>query len=61
MPGWNFAEVWEVVAEQIPDAQAQVHGETRRTWAEFDRRANGVAATLLDRGVTDQDKVAQYL
>ena len=50
MPGWNFAEVWEVVAEQIPDAQAQVHGDRRVTWAEFDRRANGVAATLLDRG-----------
>ncbi|MBN2621881.1 MAG: hypothetical protein JXA83_00875, partial [Acidimicrobiales bacterium] len=25
MPGWNFADVWEVIAEQIPDAQAQVH------------------------------------
>ena len=38
MPGWNFADVWEVVAEQIPDAQAQVHGDRRVTWAEFDRR-----------------------
>ncbi|MGH9258833.1 MAG: acyl-CoA synthetase [Acidimicrobiales bacterium] len=61
MPGWNFADVWEVIAEQIPDAQAQVHGDRRVTWAEFDRRANGVAATLLDRGATEQDKVAQYL
>jgi fatty-acyl-CoA synthase len=61
MPGWNFAEVWEVIAEQIPDAQAQVHGDRRVTWGELDRRANGVAATLLDRGATDQDKVAQYL
>ena len=24
MPGWNFAEIWEVVAEQIPDAPAQI-------------------------------------
>ena len=61
MPGWNFADVWEVVAEQIPDAQAQVHGDRRVTWAEFDRRANGVAATLLDAGASEQDKVAQYL
>jgi 3-oxocholest-4-en-26-oate---CoA ligase len=61
MPGWNFADVWEVVAEQIPDAQAQVQGDRRVTWAEFDRRANGVAATLLDRGAAEQDKVAQYL
>ena len=61
MPGWNFADVWEVIAEQIPDAQAQVHGDRRVSWSEFDRRANGVAATLLDRGAAEQDKVAQYL
>ncbi len=61
MPGWNFADVWEVIAEQIPDAQAQVHGDRRVTWAEFDRRANGVAAALLHGGATEQDKVAQYL
>jgi 3-oxocholest-4-en-26-oate---CoA ligase len=61
MSGWNFADVWEIVAEQIPDAQNQVQGDRRLTWAEFDRRANGVAHTLLDRGVAEQDKVAQYL
>ena len=61
MSGWNFAEVWETVAEQIPDAPCQVQGDRRLTWAEFDRRANGIAATLLDRGATEQDKVAQYL
>ena len=33
MPGWNFADVWEVIAEQIPDAPAQVHGDRRVTWA----------------------------
>ncbi|MGV3758140.1 MAG: acyl-CoA synthetase [Actinomycetota bacterium] len=61
MPGWNFADIWEVVAEQIPDAQAQVQGERRITWAEFDRRANGVAQAMLDAGVEEQEKVAQYL
>jgi fatty-acyl-CoA synthase len=61
MPGWNFADVWEVVAQQVPDAQAQVQGDRRITWAEFDRRANGIAQALLDAGVEEQDKVAQYL
>jgi fatty-acyl-CoA synthase len=61
MAGWNFADVWEVIAEQIPEAQCQVQGDRRLTWAEFDRRANGVAHTLLERGAADQDKVAQYL
>jgi 3-oxocholest-4-en-26-oate---CoA ligase len=61
MPGWNFADVWEVIAEQLPDAPCLVHGDKRLSWAEVDRRANGVAATLLDRGAIEQDKVAQYL
>src|SRR4051794_30282192 len=61
MPGWNFAEVWETIAEQIPDAPAQVQGDRRFTWREFDERANGVAQALLDAGVEEQDKVAQYL
>lgn len=61
MAGWTYADIWETVAEQIPDAQAQVHGDRRDTWAEFNQRANGVARTLLDRGAAEQDKVAQYL
>jgi 3-oxocholest-4-en-26-oate---CoA ligase len=61
MVGWNFADVWEVIAENIPDAQALVQGERRVSWADFDRRANGLAQTLIDRGVVEQDKVAQYL
>jgi 3-oxocholest-4-en-26-oate---CoA ligase len=61
MPGWNFADVWEIVAEQVPDAQCQVQGDRRLTWSDVDRRANGIARTLLDRGAAAQDKVAQYL
>ena len=61
MPGWNYAEIWETVAGQIPDAPAQRHGDTSYTWRQFDERANGVARQLLDAGVQEQDKVAQYL
>ena len=61
MPGWNYAEIWEVIAEQIPDAPAQIQGATRFTWREFDERANGVAHALLEAGAVEQDKVAQYL
>jgi 3-oxocholest-4-en-26-oate---CoA ligase len=61
MSGWNFADIWEVCARQVPDAPAQVQGDRTVTWAEFDRRADGVAAALLAAGATHQDKVAQYL
>jgi acyl-CoA synthetase (AMP-forming)/AMP-acid ligase II len=61
MGGWTFADVWEVVAEQLPDAPALVHGPVTRTWREFDERADAVASWLLDLGVEHQDKVAHYL
>ncbi len=61
MPAWNYADVWEVVADQLPDAPALAHGEERRVWSEVDRRADGVARTLLGLGVSRQDKVAHYL
>ncbi len=59
--GWNFADLWETIADQLPDALAQQQGDRVFTWAEFNGRANGIAATLLDAGSVEQDKVAQYL
>ncbi len=59
--GWNFAEIWERHADRFPDAVAQVQGDRSYTWAAFDRRADGIAATLLQNGSVHQDKVAHYL
>lgn len=61
MGNWNFADIWEAVADQLPDAQALVHGDVRRSWKEFDERADGVAGQLLDAGLERQQAVAQYL
>lgn len=58
---WNYADVWETVAETQPEAPALVHGERRLSWAEFDHRADGVARWLLSLQVGRQDKVALYL
>src|SRR4051812_5910016 len=61
MTGWTYADVWDHIAGLVPDAPALVHGETRRTWGEFEARASGVATTLLEEGLRHQDAVAQYL
>jgi fatty-acyl-CoA synthase len=58
---WNFADVWEIVADRIPDEPALAQGERRVTWAELSRRADGLARFLLDAGLVHQDKVAQHL
>jgi len=59
--GWNLADLWEAIADRQPDAPAQFAADRIWTWAEFDRRADGIAATLLAAGAAHQDKVAQYL
>lgn len=61
MTDWNYADVWETVADELPDAPAVAQGTRALSWAELDRRADGVGRWLLDLGVVHQDKVALYL
>ena len=50
MSGWNYAELWERIADKFGDSPAQVHGDRRYSWTEFDRRADGLARFLLEDG-----------
>ncbi len=59
--GWTLAEIWEAAAAQIPGAPFAKQGNRSVSWSEANRRAEGVATLLLDRGVQRQDKVAQYM
>ena len=59
--GWTFAEIWETAAAQLPDAPFAKQGSRTVTWSEAERRAEGLATFLLDRGAQRQDKVAMYL
>ena len=59
--GWTFADIWERYAAALPDYPAQWHGGAITTWAQFNRRANGLAATMLAQGVEQGDRVVQYL
>ena len=61
MSTWNFGDVWEAVADELPDAPALVHGPDTLTWRELDRRADSLARWLLGAGIARQDKVAIYL
>ena len=61
MSNWNYADVWETVADVQPEAIAVTQGERNVAWHEFDRGADGIAEFLLDLGAAQQDKVAIYL
>ncbi len=61
MTDWNFADVYEAVAARVPEQACQIQGDRMVTWAEFDARADALAADLLQAGLTHQSKVAVYL
>lgn len=58
---WNFADVWELVAAEYPNAPALVHGQRRVSWRDLDRRADALSKWLVGLDAKHQDKVAQYL
>jgi acyl-CoA synthetase (AMP-forming)/AMP-acid ligase II len=57
----NLADVWEGVAEALPDADALAHGDLVRSYSVFENRAARLATVLTDHGVGRDDKVALYL
>ena len=46
MSRWNFGDVWEAVADELPDAPALTHGTITLSWGELDRRADDLARWL---------------
>jgi fatty-acyl-CoA synthase len=58
---WNLADVFELVADTVPDRLALAHGDegVERSWLEFDRRANALARHLAAR-LEPGDKLAIY-
>jgi 3-oxocholest-4-en-26-oate---CoA ligase len=61
MAGWNLADIFEVVAQEIPDSAALIQGSRAVTWKQLDRRANAIASYLTSRGIQRQQNVTQYL
>jgi acyl-CoA synthetase (AMP-forming)/AMP-acid ligase II len=47
----NFATAWEAISDEIPDADALICGDTRRSWREFDDRAARLASALAASGL----------
>lgn len=61
MATWNYGLMWKAIAGAAPDRTALIHGDMVRTWGDYHRRANALAADMLDAGLGKDSKVAQYL
>ncbi|HEU5447406.1 MAG TPA: AMP-binding protein, partial [Acidimicrobiia bacterium] len=57
----NLADIFELVADTVPDREALVVGDRRLTYAELDERANRLAHHLAAAGIVPGDHVAAYL
>ena len=57
----NLADIFEYVADAVPDREALVCGDRRVAYAELDERANRLAHHLAAAGVGRGDHVACYL
>lgn len=57
---WHFADIWETVADAVPDQEAVVHGTSRRSWADYENRAARLAQVFTDHGLGPVSKVALF-
>ena len=53
---WIFADVWEAIARLQPDRPALLQGDRVVSWAQFDARADALAAHLVASGVLVEAK-----
>lgn len=58
---FNIADLFELVADRVPERTALVCGEQRDSYAELDARANRLAHYLASRGIGAGDHVGLYL
>src|SRR5687768_2541171 len=58
---FNLADLWEAVADQVPERVAVVTPERRLTYGELEARANQLAAWLAAQGVGAGDHVGLHL
>ena len=57
----HFATVWESIADAIPGLPAVTHGETTRTWADYEERAALVAGALSAAGLGTGAKISLFM
>ena len=57
---WQMADIWENIAEAIPDKPAIIDGDKRYSWSEYTDRSARIAQVLTDHGLKAGAKLAIY-
>ncbi len=61
MSEMHFATVWELIADEQPDAPALICNDVSRSWREYENRAARVAGYLDQQGHKPDAKIGLYL
>jgi fatty-acyl-CoA synthase len=61
MTEWNFATIWEAIADAQPDRLALAQGDRHRAWRVWEDRSARLAAAFTELGLERDGKVASYL
>jgi len=57
----DFASVWEMVSDLVPENDALICGEDIVTWKEYDDRSSKIASALSEVGLGANSKAGLYL
>jgi len=57
----DFASVWEMVADLVPENDALICGEEIVSWKDYDHRSSKVASALVKAGLMPNSKAGLYL
>ena len=60
-PTFSLADLFEIVADAVPDREALVDGDRRLTYAQLDERTTRLAHWFESQGIGEGDHVAVYL
>ena len=57
----DFASVWEMIADLVPENDALICGEEIVSWKEYDSRSSKIASALTKAGLRANSKAGLYL
>ena len=57
----DFASVWEMIADLVPENDALICGEEIVSWKEYDSKSSKIASALTKAGLRANSKAGLYL
>ena len=57
---WHMADIWEHVADAIPESEAVIFEDRRLSWKDYEDQAARIAQTLTRHGLSQGAKISIY-